>query len=68
MIIFLGLTWIVGMYLIITGDFSSVIIFLPSFLSRSAFNSPANKAVVSRLVTEVRSLNPSYQASIIKGK
>ena len=36
--------------------------------SRSVFNNPANKAVVSRLVTEVQTLNPLYQASTIKGK
>ena len=33
-----------------------------------AFNSPVNAAVVTRLVKEVQTLNPRYQAHTIKGK
>ena len=35
---------------------------------RAAFNSPVNAAVVTRLVKEVQTLNPRYQAHTIKGK
>ena len=35
---------------------------------RSVFNSPENSAVFSRVVKEVQTLNPAYQASITKGK
>ena len=37
-------------------------------LYRLAFNSSVNAAVVTRLVKEVQTLNPRYQANTIKGK
>lgn len=38
------------------------------FFQRVAFNSPANATVVTRLVKEVQTFNPRYQAQTIKGK
>ena len=68
-VVLLALTWIVGMFSRRYNYCAYCVTTFPPYiyLCRSVFNSPANKAVVSRLVTEVRTFNPSYQASTIKG-
>ena len=48
-------------------NYKCILNFYPLTVCRSVFNSPANSAVVGRLIKEVQILNPTYQASVIKG-